>query len=78
MGEQNPFFWLIGAIEYIDFSWEVFIKESFLVMTYTKGGITMEQLEQMPFDRYEKCVNEAIRIQNEATSESDSTELRRG
>ena len=53
-----------GSFKYIDFNKDIFVKESVLVMTYTKGGVTLKNLELMPFVDYEKYLQEAIRIQN--------------
>lgn len=34
-------------------------------MYYTKGGISLDKLECMPFNRFEKYLKEALRIQKE-------------
>lgn len=35
-------------------------------MYWTKGGINLEQCGTMPFDRFEKYIDEAVRIQKES------------
>jgi hypothetical protein len=54
----------MDAWNYIDFDFDMFIKESVLVMYYTKGGISLKELRELPFHLYEKYVEEAIRIQD--------------
>lgn len=56
-------FWLTDAFYFIDFSTEVLVKESFLVMYYTKGGVTLKELKNLPFNEYEMFVKEALRLQ---------------
>lgn len=65
------------SLQYIDYSIDVFIKESMLVMHYSKGGLNLSDLESMPFDIFEKYVDEAVRIQ-ELMMKDSNQELRRG
>jgi len=53
----------MSGFRLIDIEWKSIIKESFLIMVMSKGGFTFDQLMDMPFDVYEQCVSEAIRIQ---------------
>lgn len=61
--------WLVSGFNYIDYDKESFIKESFLVMYYTKGGMNYETLFKMPFDDFLLYVKEATRIQTEFNKE---------
>ena len=47
-----------------------------LVMHYSKGGLTLEELKEMPFNIFEKFIDEAIRIQNEQNN--NENKIRRG
>jgi hypothetical protein len=71
VGEQEPVFWIMQSLAYIDYSREAFVKESMLVMHYSKGGLTVGDLERMPFNIFEMYVDEAIRIQNEQTKNNE-------
>jgi len=55
--------WLSKSLAYIDYTKEIFIKEAFLIMFYTKGGINLTLLENMPFDDFFLFLQEAERIQ---------------
>lgn len=68
----------MGAIKYIDFTWDALVQESYVAMTYSKGGLTSEELKSMPFDKYEKYIKEAIRIQELQTQDEPNQNLRRG
>lgn len=39
------------------------MKEAFLIMNYSKGGMNYDNIINLPFDIYELSVNEANRIQ---------------
>lgn len=77
MGEQEPVFWLMRSIQYIDYSIDIFIKEAMLVMHYSKGGLDLKEIERMPFDIFEKFVDEANRIQD-LMSDNKDPEIRKG
>lgn len=64
------------SIQYIDFNMDAFVKESMLAMHYSKGGLTLEELRDMPFDIYEMYVKEAIRIQEDMKSGNEK--MRKG
>jgi len=66
-GRSHEVTWLLEAIKFIDFTKENFIKESFLIMYYTKGGINKKELDGMPFDEYEIWLKEAIIVQENLT-----------
>jgi len=65
MGELDPFFGLAEALQYIDFGYTELIKECFLVMHFSKGGVSFKELKELEFDKYEMFVKEALRIQKE-------------
>ena len=60
---QSRLNWLVTSFLYIDYDKRSFIKESVLVMYYTKGGLQQERLESIPFDDFTLYVEEANRIQ---------------
>ena len=68
--ERTRLNWLTNSLQHIDFNFDIFIQEAFLVGVWSKGGIQMKDLESMPFDRYELAVKEALRIQEINTNEN--------
>lgn len=61
---------IIDAIRFVDYDVESYIKESFLVMHYTKGGLNLKDLDIMPFDEFRIWIKEATRIQNMALNKT--------
>lgn len=55
--------WLFESVREIDFKFEDFMKESFLVNIESKGGITFQDLKDMSFDEYLKIVRYAAYLQ---------------
>jgi hypothetical protein len=55
---------IVKGIGFIDYDLSAYIKESFLVMHYTKGGLSIDELDHIPFDEFRMWVGEAVRIQN--------------
>jgi len=58
-------FWLTDAIRYIDFTKDIFIRESVVMMYYTKGGLDIQTIFDLPFNEYEVYLDEAIKIQKQ-------------
>lgn len=56
--------WLIQSLEFIDFSREVLIQESFATSFYSKGGFDYNTIKDFPFDEYEIVIKETNRIKN--------------
>ena len=67
---QSRLNWLVTSFLYIDYDKRSFIKESVLVMYYTKGGLQQERLESMPFDDFMLYVEEANRIQEQQNEDN--------
>ena len=61
----------MGSFKYIDYSWEIFTKESYLIMYYSNGGLNYSQLSEIEFNKFEMFLTEAIRIQKENKSEGE-------
>jgi len=53
---------------YLDFNYEVFLKEAFAIGTYTPT-FTYQDLREMPFDHYSIIVEETRRIRRESENE---------
>ena len=67
---------MIESLQYLDYTTDMFVKESMLVMYFSKGGLDYKSLRDMPFDTFEKFVDESVRIQNE--NQNNNGKLRRG
>ena len=60
----NRDFVITDAVKFVDYDTESYIKESFLVMHYTKGGLTLKDIDTMPFSEFKVWIKEATRIQD--------------
>ena len=56
--------WLFNAIKEIDFNFEDFMKECFLVCRESKGGISYKDIKAMSIDDYFLTVKYAAYLQN--------------
>lgn len=72
VGELSEISWMIESLKYIDFSKEALIKESFLVMHFSKGGFDFETLCTIPFDDFKLSVKEALRIEKLVSGENNN------
>lgn len=61
----------MDSLLFIDYDKRAFIKESFLVMHYSKGGFSQKALNEIPFDDFKLCVEEAVRIQDMQEENND-------
>lgn len=52
------------AFRLIDFSIDRFVKESFLMMYLSQGGLTYSDLINMSFKEYQEFKKEAVELQN--------------
>ena len=63
------------GLNYIDYDKLAFIQESVLIMYYTKGGMDLRTLEEIPFQDFLLYVTEAKRIENlQSSEEGDSAD----
>ena len=53
---------------YLDFNYEVLLKEVFAIGTYTPV-FTYQDLKEMPFDHYSVIVDETVRIRRASENE---------
>ena len=56
---------MVRALQYIDFNYEVLIKEAFRIGTYSPM-FTYSDLKEMAFDKYEIVVQETVRMHKES------------
>jgi len=54
---------LSESLCYIDYTKEIFVKEAFLIMYYSKGGLNLTMLENMDLSYFHLFLKEAERIQ---------------
>ena len=60
-GVRDRWLWMVQSLQYIDFNYEVLIKEVFRIGTYTPI-FSYTDLKEMTFDQYEIVIKEAIRM----------------
>ena len=51
----------------------MYINDSFLIMYYTKGGLTKTQLDKMNFNEFELWHKEALKVQDELNKPIEGT-----
>ena len=56
---------MVQSLRYIDFNYEVLIKEAFRIGTYSPA-FSYQDLKEMTFDRYEIVVQETVRMHKES------------
>lgn len=71
-------FWLTDALLYLDIDLDNYIRESFLIMHYSKGGITKKELAEMSFKIFEKYLRIALEIQTEMNKDTSEQKYLRG
>jgi len=62
--------WLFDSFQYIDFTEDIFIQESFAIMQITEGAIGFLELKNMDFKMYEIVIRECIKINEKNCSVS--------
>lgn len=70
--QKNKRSWQVYSILFLDYDRRDFVRESFIAMFYSKGGLTAEYLERIPFDFFQEYVKEGFRIQKESEKESNN------
>ena len=53
-----------GSLAYIDLDPETFLKESFFISYFSKGGFSLKDVQSLDVNDYEFTVSEANRIQS--------------
>lgn len=65
---------ITDALYYIDITRETYINDSCLIMYYTKGGVTKEQLDKMGFDEFELWKKQALAVQEALNKKPEGEE----
>jgi hypothetical protein len=74
----NPILWMAESIKYIDYDLETYLSEAYLVMYYSKGGVSLSNIENTPLDIFEMHIKEAKRIQAITEKEENKPDYRHG
>jgi len=65
---------MLNSMNYLDFSKEALLIESFMIGHYSKGGFSYDVLKDLPFNEYEILVKEAIRVSKLNDKKEESAE----
>ena len=74
-GDRGELFWVAESLGLIDFDTETFIKESFFICYFSKGGFSFSDIKELYMDEYEIAVKEAHRVQGLLNPESKKEDL---
>lgn len=64
MGQDGGVFWLAPSLKYLDFDWNVLLKESVIIGSTGNTVFNFDTLASMDFDKYEfliKVINEVYK-----------------
>lgn len=62
----------------VDYNKETYIKESIMIMYYTKGGVTKKDIDNMSLDEIDMYLKEVSRIQSESMKGIEDNDIRHG